>query len=142
MKGIWDILTRQDKYIKFEESFDYEIVFYIEWYLLNKGNKTEERVHKGKAYWGGGESDWRKGKYAYAISAIIAFIHDIDNNLDIASGITGRIALTVTYIHNSNFAEGTTVNSTENDKYKCVDTTRTTENTRFVEKTIRLLVSD
>lgn len=48
---------------------------------------------------------------------MIAFIHDIDNYLDIASDITGRIALTVAYINNSDFAEGTKVNLTENDKY-------------------------
>lgn len=96
--------------------------------------KQKKEYAKAKLIERGGESDWRKGKYVYAISAIIAFIHDIDNYLDIAPDITGRIALTVAYINNSNFAEGTKVNLTENDKYKCVDTTRTTENTRFVKQ--------
>lgn len=96
--------------------------------------KQKKEYAKAKLIERGGESDWRKGKYVYAISAIIAFIHDIDNYLDIASDITGRIALTVAYINNSDFAEGTKVNLTENDKYKCVDTAKTTENTRFVKQ--------
>lgn len=60
--------------------------------------KQKKEYAKAKLIERGGESDWRKGKYVYAISAIIAFIHDIDNYLDIASDITGRIALTVAYI--------------------------------------------
>lgn len=96
--------------------------------------KQKKDYAKTKLFERGGESDWRKGKYVYAISAIIAFIHDIDNYLDIASYITGRIALTVAYINNSDIAEGTKVNLTENDKYKWVDTAITTENTRFVKQ--------
>lgn len=96
--------------------------------------KQKKDYAKTKLFERGGESDWRKGKYVYAKSAIIAFIHDIDNYLDIASYITGRIALTVAYINNSDIAEGTKVNLTENDKYKWVDTAITTENTRFVKQ--------
>lgn len=70
----------------------------------------------------------------YAISAINAFIHDIDSYLELATDITDRIALTVVYINDVLFVEGTKVNLSDNDLFKCVDTTRSFENTRFIKQ--------
>lgn len=53
--------------------------------------KAKKEYGKSKLIERSGDLDWRKGKYVYAISAIIAFIHDIDRFLDKARDVLQNI---------------------------------------------------
>lgn len=64
-----------------------------------------------------GDSNWRNGKYLYAISAIIAFLYDIDNFLKRASSVTKNVCLCISYIEKGSFVEGETINLCSSEKY-------------------------
>ena len=80
----------------------------------------------------GGGSDWRKGKYVYAISAIRAFIHDIDDYIEQATEMTERICTYVAYLNASSIAHGRSLNLSSSHSFEYIDTSRALENTRFI----------
>ena len=66
----------------------------------------------------GGEENWRKGKYVFAISGIIAFIHDIDDFLQGFEKLRETICQYLAYIQGSKYITGNKVNINQCDNYQ------------------------
>lgn len=64
-----------------------------------KDLKKKKEYCKLKLIEKGGETDWRKSKFVYAISAVIAFLYDIQNYLTQARHVTERISRCVAILN-------------------------------------------
>ena len=98
-----DILSVEDKsYIcKALSSILTELSSSIE---LLKGIKQKKLYAKSKLMERGGEQDWRNSKYKFAISAIIAFIFEIDKFLEDTGILLDDIAWTIARLNNCYFS--------------------------------------
>ena len=72
--------------------------------------KEKKEYSKKKLIEHGGEENWRKGKYVFAISGIIAFIHDIDDFLQAFEKLRETICQYLAYIQGSKYITGNKVN--------------------------------
>ncbi|KAK3103474.1 hypothetical protein FSP39_019495 [Pinctada imbricata] len=96
--------------------------------------RAKKEYCKTKLIERGGNTDWRKGKYVYAISAIIAFIHDIDDYIYQASEMTDRICICMASLNASDIIEGRCVNLRSSPLFECLDISKRSQNTRFLEQ--------
>ena len=72
--------------------------------------KEKKEYSKKKLIERGGEENWRKSKYVFAISGIIAFIHDIDDFLQAFEKLRETICLYLAYMQDSKYTLGDKVN--------------------------------
>jgi hypothetical protein len=87
----------------------------------------------------GGATHWRKGKYVYAISAIIAFLHDIDEFLNQACDLLEEIEEIVAFLNNHSFVSSNTTNIENHPDYVAIpkqkeDIKRHEQNTRLLNQ--------
>ncbi|KAH3754240.1 hypothetical protein DPMN_188904 [Dreissena polymorpha] len=61
--------------------------------------------------------DWRKGRYMYAISAITAFIHDIDSYISTARSISDKLCCVIAAMNGEKIIVGNKVNLEREDRY-------------------------
>ncbi|KAH3697092.1 hypothetical protein DPMN_084577 [Dreissena polymorpha] len=99
--------------------------------------RRKKEYCKSKLIERGGESDWRKGKFVYAVSAIIAFVHDIDEYLKSACELRENICLTVASLNGRGYVAGETINIHETPLF--VDIQRQKENLTNAEESTRLM---
>ena len=79
--------------------------------------KRKKEYSKEKLIERGGDTNWRKGKYVYAISAIIAFIHDIDEYLQKAGQLLEHISQSLAYFNQSQYTIGKNINLSSCENY-------------------------
>ena len=61
--------------------------------------------------------DWRKGKYVYAISAITAYIHEIDGFAAKATSVIDKLCRYIAHLNNEMFVDDTMVNLQSHERY-------------------------
>lgn len=97
--------------------------------------KEKKEYSKKKLIERGGEENWRKGKYVFAISGIIAFIHDIDDFLQGFEKLRETICQYLAYIQGSKYITGNKVNINQCDNYQELgDSAPSTSDTRLVRQ--------
>ena len=83
---------------------------------------------------GGGESNWRNGRYAFAVSAIIAFIHDIDELLKKVLDVIEQICAYLAYINEAKYLLGSRCNLKLCEKYVELPDADIVESTRLIKQ--------
>ena len=69
----------------------------------------------------GGKTDWRTSKYSYAISAVIAFIYEIDQYVKKAGSVTDDICRYIAFLNESLYVIDNNVNINDDDRYIPID---------------------
>ncbi|CAG2256263.1 unnamed protein product [Mytilus edulis] len=99
--------------------------------------KTKKEYCKAKLIERGGDTDWRKGRYVYAISAVIAFIYDIDNFLSAGRELTQTLSIFISYINGVEQIKGSSINLETSPLHQCLDDvsfSNTGENSRYLKQ--------
>ena len=96
--------------------------------------RKKKEFAKAKLIERGGDSNWRNGKYAFAVSAIIAFMHDIDELLKKVLIVLEQICQCIAYLNGAKYLLGDKCNLKFNDSYVELPETENPESTRMIKQ--------
>lgn len=83
--------------------------------------KVKKEYAKDKLIERSGESNWRNGRFCYAISALLAYIYDINKFLDKAENVVRAICLCLSAINGRKFIDEGMVDIGTIDSYKTIE---------------------
>ncbi|WAR15144.1 hypothetical protein MAR_005249, partial [Mya arenaria] len=110
---------------------------------LSSGMNEMEQLKKKKEYAKeklierGGDSNWRNGKFSYAISAILGYMHDITAFTKKAGDVIKDICIIVSALNGSTFVDDIYVDIKSMDTYKAIEelsSVSTSPSTRLVKQ--------
>lgn len=96
--------------------------------------KRKKEYAKGKLIERGGETNWRESKFVYAISGIIAFLHDVEEYLKKAVGVLEEICQCISYLNRARYVTGSTVNLSTNEYYVEISDDEKSVSTRNIKQ--------
>ena len=96
--------------------------------------RKKKEFAKAKLIERGGDSNWRNGKYAFAVSAIIAFMHDIDELLKKVLIVLEQICQCIAHLNGAKYLLGDKCNLKFNDSYVELPETENPESTRMIKQ--------
>ena len=96
--------------------------------------KRKKEYAKGKLIERGGETNWRESKFVYAISGIIAFLHDVEEYSKNALGVLEEICRCISYLNHARYVTGSTVNLSTNKYYVEISDDEKSMSTRNIKQ--------
>ena len=99
-----------------------------------KEMQKKKEFAKAKLIERGGDSNWRNGKYAFAVSAIIALMHAIDELRKKVLDVLEQICQCIAYLNGAQYILGDKCNLKFNDSYVELSETENPESSRMIKQ--------